>query len=457
MPSESAGWRSRARALAAWLRGSLLPELLVVAVLLGVFIHAAHLHAVERNTVMQASDQSAYLAYAERTRREHGLHLDGNRGPGYPLLLLLVHEEGLEREVFFERGKTLTVMVTAFAWLVIWIFLRRLLPRWQGLAAWAVIGLTCLIHYAPYVKTEAPFFALNCIGFVLLGALLSKPNPRAALIAGVVLGIAYLFKSTGRLVLAAYFVGAGLDAVLAWLRATGRPLARFRSLGSRLLAPGLVLVGFLVICAPFLIASYQKYGRAFYNVNDFYAWYDSWGEAKRGTRQHGDREGWPKMRAEDLPSPQKYFATHTSREVLDRLERGWTRSLRGMARLSMLKYAGLYLAALVVFSLVRFRQTRSLLARYGPHVLYALSFFVAHCLLSAWFEVIATGPRVIAAGFPVLIVACSVALFRLATEPGGPPWLKRGPALLALLAALLLVPDTLRAVDTRLKAARGGR
>jgi hypothetical protein len=247
MATESAGWRRRARAFVAWLRGGLLPELLVVAVLLGLFIHTAHGHAVERNKVMQASDQGAYLAYAERTRREHGLHLDGNRGPGYPLLLLLVHEQGLEREAFFQRGKTLTIMATAFLWLLLWLVLRRLMPRWQGLGAWAVIGLGCLIHYAPYVKTEAPFFAVNCIGFVLLGSLLSKPNPRAALIAGVVLGLAYLFKSTGRLVLAAYFLGAGLDVVLGWFRATGRPLARLRSLVARLLAPGLVLVGFLVI------------------------------------------------------------------------------------------------------------------------------------------------------------------------------------------------------------------
>lgn len=69
-------------------------------------------------------------------------------------------------------------------------------------------------------------------------------------------------------------------------------------------ACALVLLGcFLVVVFPYIRTSKERFGRYFYNVNStFYMWYDSWDEAERGTKAHGDRDGWPNMPADQIPS-----------------------------------------------------------------------------------------------------------------------------------------------------------
>jgi len=433
-------------------------EVAIVALVFGLFVHAASNHAERFNLAVNSSDQSAYLSFAEKTRRLTGLHLDGSRGPGYPLALLLVHERGLDRDVFFERAKTLTIYLTALIWVGVWLYLRRLLPLGLGLAVWAVIALTCLVQYAPYVKAEAPYFALNCLAFLLLGAALAKPSPRAALLAGALVGVAYLFKNSARILLLAYAVGVGVDLVLGAVGQRGTWRDRLRALAPRLLAPPLVLIAFLSVCAPFLIVSARKYGHAFYNVNDFYAWYDSWAEAKTGTRAHKDRAGWPKMAKRDIPTAGKYLASHSSSQIQRRLAGGWKRSLGGMERRSMLGYAYLYLAALAVLAIVRFRRTAALVRASAAVVALSVAYLVGHALLSSWFEVIASGPRVIAAGFPVLLCACAIGLSRLTAERSSARLrFQRATWAFTLVVSLWLAVDVSRAVHSDLRAAKGGR
>jgi hypothetical protein len=443
-----------------WLERSVVQRVLegvVVGLFLLAFVQAAQAHADQFNRKESSSDQGAYLEFAEHTARNI-LHLDGSRGPGYPIALLLVHDETLDREAFFLRAKTFTVYLTAALWLGMWLLLRRALPVVQGLVAWVVIGMTCLISYAPYVKAEGPYFAVNWFAFVLLGAALLKATPRAALVAGVVTGAAYLFKNSARILLITYALAALLDFGLRYFRAEGQPRARLGSLKPRLNASLLVLLGFLAICAPFLIASKHKYGHAFYNVNDFYAWYDSWAEVKTGTRAYGDRDGWPQMSDQDIPTAQKYVASHSYEQLKDRLRKGWRRSLNGFERRSMLSYAKIYLGVLVVLAAVRYRHTAALARRYGPLVFFGATYLVGHSIMSAWFEVIATGPRVLAAGFPILIAASALAIFKLSEHPPRERKLWRhAAAATTLVAAIWLTTDVPRVVGSKVHGARGGR
>ena len=79
---------------------------------------------------------------------------------------------------------------------------------------------------------------------------------------------------------------------------------------------GLVLFLFIVVITPQIVANKRTFGRYFYNVNTtFYIWYDSWEDVKLGTRAHGDREGWPKMAPDQIPSAGKYWREHTAEEI----------------------------------------------------------------------------------------------------------------------------------------------
>ena len=91
---------------------------------------------------------------------------DGARGPLYPLALSSVAEPSRPRQRFFEAAKTLSIGLAAAAWLAVWPLLRRGLRLGAALAAWATIGMTAVVYYAPWVKAEAPFFLAQLAAFI---------------------------------------------------------------------------------------------------------------------------------------------------------------------------------------------------------------------------------------------------------------------------------------------------
>lgn len=376
-----------------------------------LFAWAARDHAERFNREATASDQSAYLHYAEMARARYGIHMDGARSPVYPFALLSVHRPGMDQNTFFVRAKQLTVWLTAFAWVVLGFMLRRSLPPLQALATWSVIGFSCLIHYAPYVKVEAVFFVSQAAAFLVLGRLFVAPTCRLAVLSGAVLGLSFLLKSSAGILLGAFLVAAGLHAAASLLQRRGTLRARLTALTRRAAAPALVVAVFLMVCSPFLVENKRKFGHYFYNVHsEFYLWYDSWGEAMRGTRQYGDRQGWPTLPESELPSAKKYIAMHSSRQMLDRLEHGAGKLVEDSARLGMVRYALAYVLAVALAAAVHSGRTLHLARSNWPVLTFTGVFLLAHALLSAWTYPIMWGPRVTAAGFPVLVTALAIAL-----------------------------------------------
>ena len=91
----------------------------------------------------------------------------------------------------------------------------------------------------------------------------------------------------------------------------------------RIFAAALVLC-FLAVLWPYLSTSKRVFGQYFYNVNStFYMWYDEWGDAIKGTRAHGDRVGWPRLPADRIPGPAKYWREHSLQEIGARLAGGF--------------------------------------------------------------------------------------------------------------------------------------
>jgi len=224
-------------------------------------------------------------------------------------------------------------------------------------------------------------------------------------------GLAHLTKASVLPGTALFFgcVGARLLVIGARAIVTRRRCALGEHSIGPLLAGSLgCAIVFLAVLSPYLINSKRIYGQYFYNVNStFYIWYDSWEEAKQGTRAHGDRAGWPTMAADEIPSPQRYLRTHTLAQIASREWQG----LRTIVRNNLssgyghAKYFLGFLAVAAGLCFVRWRDTLAIARRCTSLLLFWASFFVVYLALYAWYVPIASGIRFILGQFlPVMYV-----------------------------------------------------
>jgi len=380
--------------------------LVVVVSAIVIFERGATTHAEHVNG-RGGKDQGAYLLLGRRVARTHAMSLDGARPPLYPILLAIIHDPSASNDADFENARRATTWWTLAAWVAFLFVLRRRLRPYTALVTWLALGFTLWMFYAPYVKAEALFYFFATGSFVLMVGLLWRPRMRDACLAGLITAVAYLFKaSLGPALLlfsAVQTTSALVDAVRA--RRAGRGLRW--SLRRALTVP--ILLGtFFAATSPYLLANKAKYGHFFYNVNsDFYVWYDSWGESGRGTRGHGDREGWPRLPPERIPSAQKYFAKHGVGHALARVDRG----ARGLAE-GMLQTYGFFPIVIAAVSsvLVIFGTHRALrrwLLRHWPIALFCSGYFVGYFLLCTWFYAIHPGLRFVSALVPPALFACA--------------------------------------------------
>jgi hypothetical protein len=155
---------------------------------------------------------------------------------------------------------------------------------------------------------------------------------------------------------------------------------------------------FLLVIFPYIRTSQLRFGHPFYNVNStFYIWYDSWDEAKAGTRAHGDRVGWPDMPPEQIPSLTKYAREHTLQQAVMRVLRGllWYALLVGFYSYGYGPFALLYSALLGAL----FWQNRNRIDlplawhQHGTVITFVALYFSGYLLLYAWFAPVTIGHR----------------------------------------------------------------
>ena len=154
-------------------------------------------------------------------------------------------------------------------------------------------------------------------------------------------------------------------------------------------------VVFLLLLAPYLLESKEKYGTYFYNVNTtFYIWYDSWDEAKAGTLQAGDHFGWPALPDDQIPSLSKYLEEHTAQDIVDRFANGVSLMVKSACAIDdLFNYAygycsqvALGLVVLVGSLLAITRSGRLRLSSYSRQaVVYVCLFFLIYCAAYAWY------------------------------------------------------------------------
>ncbi len=270
-------------------------------------------------------------------------------------------------------------------------------------AGYAILCISFLVFVlkSPTFKAEVLYYGLFALAFALSISNLQAPTWRKSAFVGLLFALAHFAKASALPALAIYAGSFAVQGVIQLLRKK-QQLKRTLSLAAHAL---LGLFTFLALLFPYFQESYEKYDSHFYNVSTtFYFWYDSWAEAKAGTMAAGDRDGYPDLPPEEIPSLQKYLREHSWQEILKRLERGlvWLYELScvldrtpsqfrwaGDGPPGLLGYchqvgAGLLLIAASLPLLLRRRALGELLDK-GHIIFFVTVIFAVYTLSSAWY------------------------------------------------------------------------
>lgn len=318
----------------------------------------------QMNQRITGSDQFGYLEYArELADSDFGYEGDGARMPLFPAIQALHYNPDESLRAFFIHSKQVSVALSILILLMVGVVF---LGSFRPLIAFPLLAIgmfTLFVFKAAFVQAELLYYGLSLVGFVGMVRLLERPSWPVGLGTGIVLGLAHLTKASVLpglgVFLIVYGVAFGVRVhkeyrkvrpfwrwrkvvpLRYWLR-MARLWRRFRRKMATIPYPvprhhirrvkggemrwqtyvwsgGLMVTAFVILIAPMLMRHHHKFGHALYNVNTtFYMWYDSWGEVETGTKRYGDREGYPRMAEEDLPSLSKYLRTHSLGEIIVR-------------------------------------------------------------------------------------------------------------------------------------------
>jgi hypothetical protein len=365
-----------------------------VGLLVAIYLTGAVIQGFRVNRDMRRTDQSAYMDYARGMATMKSAYVgDRARMPLYPFLQSLLYRPGTSDDEFFRRGKAFNIGLS-----VVLLFLTyALLSRWlEPLAATAIVlvsAYTVFMFKAGYFQCELLSYFLNLLFFILCIENLRRPTYLRAAFLGLAAGVAYLTKPSVLPGIVLFLVSFAWSSIVARKSGPAAGAARLSSLGRA----AVFLLLFLATVYPYIRTSKRVFGRYFYNVTStFYFWYDSWDEAERGTKAHGDRRGWPRMPAEELPSARKYWQEHTVSQMAARLGNGVATVFKvAWSSYGYLKYAAIYFLFALLFTLQHARRARDLLFRDGASAasVFVISYFTLYLLLYSWYTPIADGNR----------------------------------------------------------------
>ena len=371
-----------------------------------LFIWGSERQASRVNTDMDSTDQSAYMNHAREFARTDFAYIGGrNRMPAYPALMSLFYTDGMSDQEFFALGKRAGIALGIAVLAVAFIVFRLSGRREDAITGTLVAMFTVFAFKSPYFQAEVLYYGIGLVLFYLLLSLIQRPNITTALLAGCLGGIGHLTKaSILPVILLASVCLIGRMSSELWRRghSMGAQNDRAPSAGTTVaLHAGCVVIflsTFLLVISPYILTSKERFGQYFYNVNStFYMWYDSWEEAKAGTRAHGDRFSWPDMLDEDIPSPRNYFRDHNIAEIAWRLARGFAI----VAAFSIfLSYGyGPFMLIYITVTGMFFVQHRDsppfkrILRENHPAIFFVAAYFLGYLTLYAWFTPIAAAHR----------------------------------------------------------------
>lgn len=369
-----------------------------------LFVERALVNARRVNTDVGRTDQGAYIKNAIKYRdTDYTFVSQRNRMPLYPLFLSLFLREGDTQYTFFERGKLINITLTLVGAALAGIVWLRRFPLHHGLNVLLLTTFTALLFKAPHVQAETLYYFLTFFAFLLCWRLFARPSWPAALAAGVLIGLDHLTKASVLPGLFCFVVFYALDAL--W---KNRPPST-QAL-KRLALGAVVAVTFVAVIFPYIRKSKEVFGHYFYNVNStFYFWCESWDDAEARTKSAGDRQGWPDLPPDQIPSASKYLREHSVWDIAVRIGKGLDR-VNGSMRNSYGYYGILLVYTLFALGLVIWRRKLAwrLFRRRPMPVLALLAYFAGYFVLVAWYSQIIAGNRFILGLFLPWVFTLSV-------------------------------------------------
>jgi len=361
------------------------------------------------NTDVSSTDQGAYIKYGMEMRKSDFAFVGGrNRMPLYPALLASFMDRETTKSGFFETGKLINIWLSLVGLAFVGLVFFGTFSRHHALNALGLTAFGVFVFKAAYVQSEILYYLLTFAVFLLGWQLFRWPRWGLALVAGGLVGLTHLTKASilpGLVVFLVFYPG---DALWQKWRNGARGFSR------RLMITALVTVAFLAAVLPYISKSKEVYGQYFYNVNStFYIWCESWKDVERTVKAAGDREGWPDLPPEEIPSFKNYLRDHSAAEIGGRVATGISRVFNTMARGPGFLWFGL---AYVGFAAgLAFWKRRVLLRVFLKRplpTLALLAYFLGYGLLMAWYSQIIQGNRFVLALFLPFLFTLSVFLVR---------------------------------------------
>ncbi|MFM7181629.1 MAG: hypothetical protein ACKO2G_09220 [Verrucomicrobiales bacterium] len=374
-----------------------------------LFLERAAENGARVNTRMNRTDQGAYADLVLRMRvKDFNFQADRNRMPLYPALMALGVEKDWDKPKIFEAGKIWNTWLALASLVIIGTIFFRSLPVHAAANALYFLAFTVFLFKAPHLQAEILYYLLFFLCFAAGWRLFRNPSPWLAVGTGVLAGLTHLTKASVAPAILCFVVYHLLDTLWRGWR-FGFDRGQWVR---RLLVPTLVVVAFLGTVWNYISESKRVYGHYFYNVNStFYFWCESWEDATSRTRAAGDRDGWPDLPPDQIPSAGNYLKKHGVAEIPARIVRGadaiWDSMKNSYGYLPFV----IALGAACVFVMWRRRLLLRRWFRKRPAtVLALLSFFGGYFLLIAWYSQIISGNRFILGLFLPFVFTCMLVL-----------------------------------------------
>ncbi len=382
----------------------LLSFALAAIVALALYFHIARIQN-EKNSDLNQSDQGAYIEFAVSSYETRWQETGGRaRMPLFPWVIALFYSPGLTEEAYFAVGKVLnTIMSGWILCLLAAVFVRRFSLIYAIYASFCIAFLVFVLK-SPFFQAEILLYGLFAAAFICAIDTLLKPSGwKGGLVVGILLALAHFAKAVGLLFLLLYIAVQCLQFAInsATRKLPSPPLSQV--LRSTLVPAAVCAIAFLALLSPYLNESHQRYGLHFYNVNTtFYMWYESWGEAKIGTKAAGDREGWPDLPPEEIPSLRKYLQEHTLSQIADRFFRGANKLIDHSCTETRYRYEygfcsqfalGLLCLA-VALPFLLWRMSRRELQQHAGLITFVVGLLLLYTASAVWYAGLgAAGPR----------------------------------------------------------------
>ncbi|MDG2125044.1 MAG: hypothetical protein P8J87_15180 [Verrucomicrobiales bacterium] len=262
---------------------------------------------------------------------------DGLNNPLWPWLVSWVAPEGLEAgydfesgesEEFFRLGKWLNVALTGALLLSLGMVCGRTFTLLGTINLVAIAGLGGLLPAVVLFAADALFSVFFLLSWICCLAILKKNSLWLYAVLGLVLGLAYLSKSSVVPLLGVFLIVTTyrfFSALFPWLLGTGsqeRGRACEWSCQNHFVGLVFLVFAFVMTAGPRLAHANEVFDNPAHDYANTMRWADTAEEAREWKEEHGSKESLVELSEEDRPSLKLYLKEHSGAEIQARISEG---------------------------------------------------------------------------------------------------------------------------------------